>query len=425
MGQNGGADVKGVSGGCPLVKLASTYDPQTIQRTLKRLTNVALFAFIVCSVVSISAMQTAYILALVAWLIRLYLQGGNLLLRFPLLVPMCGFALASALATLTAVSPYQSLIELRNVFEATVFFLVVNHVTTEERAHTLTQVLIATGTLMALYGLTQSLAKGADFRIPGTINNYITFADLLMLIALIALAQLLFKDNRRWILWYVPALLLLTAALLMTHTRGAWLGLIAGCCVLLGLHKKRLLLALPLLVLAVLFLAPPAVKARLYSVFDLQNATAQERLYMWRSGLKIIRDHPWTGIGMGAMRQVYVWYRDPNDPRDPQKPLGHLHNNLIQIAAERGLIGLAFWLGIWAAYFCCTWSIYERLQPQQDRAKALVVGSLASVTAFHIAGLFEHNFGDSEVITLVYFLMALPFLTQRSALSTPTTGQGH
>jgi O-antigen ligase len=241
------------------------------------------------------------------------------------------------------------------------------------------------------------------------------------LIAIITLAQLLFNNNRRWILWYAPALLLLMAALLMTHTRGAWLGLIAGCCVILGFHKKRLLLALPLLVLAVLCIAPPAVKARLYSVFDLQNATAQERLYMWRSGLKIIRDHPWTGIGMGAMRQVYEWYRDPNDPRDPQKRLGHLHNNLIQIAAERGLIGLAFWLGIWAAYCCCTWSIYRCLSPQQGRAKALVVGSLASVVAFHIAGLFEHNFGDSEVITLVYFLMALPFLTQHPRTPTPAS----
>ena len=44
------------------------------------------------------------------------------------------------------------------------------------------------------------------------------------------------------------------------------------------------------------------------------------------------------------------------------------------------------------------------------RASALVVGSLASVTGFHVAGLFEYTFGDSEVIMLVYFLMALPYV---------------
>jgi hypothetical protein len=41
---------------------------------------------------------------------------------------------------------------------------------------------------------------------------------------------------------------------------------------------------------------------------------------------------------------------------------------------------------------------------------ALVVGSLAGVTGFHVAGLFEYTFGDSEVIMLVYFLMALPYI---------------
>jgi len=97
--------------------------------------------------------------------------------------------------------------------------------------------------------------------------------------------------------------------------------------------------------------------------------------------------------------------------------MGHLHNNLIQIAAERGLLGLACWLWIWVAYGYHTWRIYRRLGPEDPGAKALVVGSLASVIGFHTEGLFEHTFGDSEVITLTYFLMALPFVVQRARLS--------
>jgi hypothetical protein len=42
-----------------------------------------------------------------------------------------------------------------------------------------------------------------------------------------------------------------------------------------------------------------------------------------------------------------------------------------------------------------------------------VLGSLASVASFHVAGLSEYTFGDSEVVMLVYFLMALPFLIQK------------
>lgn len=135
---------------------------------------------------------------------------------------------------------------------------------------------------------------------------------------------------------------------------------------------------------------------------------------MWRSGWYIVRDHPWTGIGMGAMVQTYQRYREPDSPVDPRRRIGHLHNNVLQVAAERGMLGLACWLWIWGAYGYYSWIIYRRLRPEHRAARALVVGSMASVLGFHVAGLFEHTFGDTEVISLVYFLMALPFVVQRS-----------
>jgi len=332
-------------------------------------------------------------------------------------MPWGAFLLASTLATLLAVEPFESLKELRNVFEALLFYLIVNQVTTEERATTLIWVLIATSTLMALYGLSQSLTHGIDFRARGTMSIYMTFAGLLMLVDLMTVAQLLFRTHRLQMFWAVPALLVITAALLMTQTRSAWCGLIAGCCVIFGLRNKVFLLALPLVVLVVLLLIPQTIKIRALSILDRREITAQERLSMWSSGLRIIRDHPWTGIGMGAMARIYPRYREPDSPVNPTRRIGHLHNNVIQIAAERGLLGLACWLWIWLAYGYQTWLIYGRLGPEDTGAKALVVGSLASVIGFHIEGLFEHTLGASEVITLTYFQMALPFVVQRARLS--------
>jgi O-antigen ligase len=385
-----------------------------IQQILERVIVGALFAYVVCSVISISASQTAYVLALVAWAIRSYLQGATRQLHWPLLIPFSAFVLASVLATILAVEPLASLRELRNVFEILVFYLMVNHVTVEQRATTLVRVLIATTTVMALYGLSQSLTHGIDFRVRGTMSIYMTFAGLLMLVDLMAVGQILFRTHRRQLVWTIPALLLITAALLMTQTRSAWCGLIAGCFVILGLRKKVLLLAVPLGALVVLLLVPQTIKIRALSIADRREITAQERLSMWSSGIRIIRDHPWTGVGMGVMAQTYAHYREPDSPVNPNRRLGHLHNNIIQIAAERGLLGLACWLWIWGAYGYHTWRIYRRLEPEHRPAKALVVGSMASVIGFHIEGLFEYTFGDSEVIALTYFLMALPFVVQRA-----------
>ena len=43
------------------------------------------------------------------------------------------------------------------------------------------------------------------------------------------------------------------------------------------------------------------------------------------------------------------------------------------------------------------------------RERALVAGSIAAITAFLVAGMSEHNFGDSEVVMLAWMIMALPF----------------
>jgi O-antigen ligase len=261
--------------------------------------------------------------------------------------------------------------------------------------------------------LGQSVLYGPTFRINGTLSIYMTFAGILMLTATLALALLLLTSRQRMASWLVPCLLLLTAALAMTQTRGAWLGLGVGAALILGSRRRAWLLVLPMAALAVFLLAPSAVKDRMRSITDPQDVTALERLYMWGSGLQIMRDHPITGVGMNGVSQVYPAYKDPRALRERR---GHLHNNVMQVAAERGLLGLACWLWIWVAFYRYAWNIYVGLPPGLGDAKALIVGSVASVTAFHVAGLSEYTFGDSEVIMVVYFLMALPFLARRPDL---------
>jgi len=50
--------------------------------------------------------------------------------------------------------------------------------------------------------------------------------------------------------------------------------------------------------------------------------------------------------------------------------------------------------------------------PDED-ARALVLGSMAAIAAFLVAGLFEYNFGDTEVLLVALALMAVPFVVER------------
>jgi putative inorganic carbon (HCO3(-)) transporter len=386
----------------------ATYLPSP--HPLGRVTDAAILTFVAFSTVSITVAQGAILLALLTWLAALVWSQHRRRLYLPLILPMAAFFLASVLATAMAVDPYRSFGELRNFFLPAFFFVVVNHLSEEKRAISLTHVLIFVGGAMALYGLSQSFAQGEAFRIRGTMSIWMTFAGLMMLLATVSLAHLLFTPDPRLAVRLIPALLVLMAALVMTHTRGAWLGFAVGAAFILACRKRLFLVLLPILLLAIFIAAPQTVRDRMRSIVDPQDVTARERLYMWGSGLQMIRDRPWTGVGLDGVKGVYPAYRDP---RASGARWGHLHNNVIQVAVERGLIGLVCWLWLWAAFYGAAWRLYRALPDDAGHAKALVVGGLAAVSAFHVEGMFEYTFGDSEVIALLYFLMALSFLAGR------------
>ena len=114
-------------------------------------------------------------------------------------------------------------------------------------------------------------------------------------------------------------------------------------------------------------------------------------------------DAPLTGIGPGQVRRVYPDYAAPEVAN---KHRGHLHSSPIQILVERGILGLATWLGFFAAFFLHARGIHQRVAGDA-RASALVTGAIAATAGFLASGLFEHNFGDSEVLLAATFVMSL------------------
>ncbi|MBI1893174.1 MAG: hypothetical protein HYS14_03560 [Candidatus Rokubacteria bacterium] len=124
-----------------------------------------------------------------------------------------------------------------------------------------------------------------------------------------------------------------------------------------------------------------------------------------------MRQYPVTGIGPGMLSQILPRFAHP-ESRHPRS--SHVHNTPLQIAVERGVLGLGAWLWIWIAFFGHALKLWRRLPPGAMRERRLVAGSLAAVAGFLVAGLFEYNFGDSEVVMLIYAAMAMPFIAERS-----------
>jgi O-antigen ligase len=86
-----------------------------------------------------------------------------------------------------------------------------------------------------------------------------------------------------------------------------------------------------------------------------------------------------------------------------------VHSAPLQILVERGLLGLAAWLAIWVTFLTRCLGLLRRLPSEATAERMLVVGSLAAIASFLVAGLSEYNFGDSEVVMVAWALMALPW----------------
>ena len=195
-------------------------------------------------------------------------------------------------------------------------------------------------------------------------------------------------------------------ALVASQTRSAWVGALAGLVLLALLRAPRLLWLVGGAILAVLVLRPAAVTDRL----TIGDASSRDRYYMWQAGLDMVLDKPVFGQGPGMILAEYPRYRWP-EATHPMQP--HLHNNLLQVAAERGLPALAFLL--WWAIVAIAAALREarRTRASADGTGWPAAGALAALTAVFAAGLFEYNLGDSEVLMLCLLFTAVPFALAR------------
>ena len=197
-------------------------------------------------------------------------------------------------------------------------------------------------------------------------------------------------------------------ALILSRTRSAWIGVMVGLMALAWMKKPRLLVYVPGLLALALIVAPRSILDRL----TVTDASSRDRYYMWQAGLDMIADKPIFGQGTGMILEVYPKFRWPSAP-NPNAP--HLHNNFVQIAAERGLPCL-FFLGWWLFLLGReAWRVRESAHTGH-----LVLAALAATLA---AGMFEYNLGDSEVLMLILLLSALPFSTRSIAREPATRDQ--
>ncbi len=377
---------------------------------LSRFAFLCLTGFILTVPFSISLAQIFAYTGIGAWLASLWKEprpGGP---RFPLWKPFTAFAVLTFLSALLSDDPVRSLKDAKQLFQILIFYFALHAIREEREALWLVRLLLAATAVAAVYTLGVAMTRPLDLanRMSGFFSIYLTLAGFLVIAGALALAYaVLFEDGKgRW--WIYAVGLFILASLMTTFSRNAWVGIAAAAIfVVIVARSLRWAVCLVAIAAAAILLSPGAVQERVQSVGNMKDVTANERVLMWRSGLRMVADRPFAGFGLDMIKRSYTRYADP---KALKQITGHLHNNVLHIAAERGLPALAAWIWIWVAFYAAGYRRRRFFREGSFGRRFLTVAGPAAVTGFLAAGMFEYNFGDSEVVMTAYFAMALPFM---------------
>jgi len=395
---------------------------------MRLLHRVLVSGFIVGLGFSITLSESTLAALTVLWLWQLRDPDVRLHARWPLLGPALAFSALTLASALASGSVMASLWSSKKLLLIAVLYVVAN---TFERSQVDGSFLLPLGVVSAAaaaVGLVQtSFCVGHEpghgnpewffhhcHRARGFFSIYMTLAGVLSLTLLATFPWAFSAPKVRW--WFLAWWTML-AGFIATYSRGAWMGFVSGLLVMrAAIPYRRWLLVGGLAVAVVLgavTLAPYGVSKRIHRmVYFRDDKPVQERLHMWESGLEMWREHPWLGHGPGGVKRDYHRFAHPDALK---QRTGHLHNTLLQILVERGLLGLLAWLAIFGAFFR---QVGRQLRRAAASERALLWRSLAAIIAFLAAGLTEYNFGDSEVVMVAWAIMALPFTRAETAEAT-------
>ncbi len=246
-------------------------------------------------------------------------------------------------------------------------------------------------------------------RISGFMSQWMTYSGLLML-ALVSLAAYALGADRRARALAIPAAVLVFSAMYLSQTRSAVLGAIAGIAAMLAIRRPRAIVLILLIVPALYMFSPQSIRDRFSGGWNTSDPNTRNRIELFQTSMRLIGDNPWFGVGPKNVAVEAPRYRGSGE--FPDWMYQHMHNNVLQIAAERGIPGLILWLFFMGRLAWDAWRVLRRRArtPEDADATFAATAAVGCWVALMVAGVFEYNFGDSEVLILFLFTASAPYV---------------
>jgi len=246
------------------------------------------------------------------------------------------------------------------------------------------------------------------FRASGWTRHYSTYSEILQILVQLALGLALanFQNHlfNRWARLAFAATALLALGVALTAMRTVLVAMAIGVCVISfrALGRKARAISFASLLLLLSLGAFVVYQTRADKALLLQDDSSSLRVQMAKVGVGRIMLHPLFGHGMDSMQAHW------NEWGFPGRDMLHLHSTPLQLAFDRGLPALIFWLWImWT--FWRTASRGEKLwrDSSDTNRYGILLGATGACAGFFASSLVNYNFGDGEVALVFWWLLAI------------------
>ena len=257
-------------------------------------------------------------------------------------------------------------------------------------------------------GITGS-QRSHRFRASGWTRHYETFSEILQFLVQLslglALANLQNHGANRRFKFAAVAAFLLAVGVGLTAMRTALAALAVGAAVIViraarGAATRIFILAAIALVLG--FGTLVVWRTRATNALTLEDPSSSLRLRVAQVGLSRIPLHPVFGHGMDAVKRHWTEWGFPGSE------MIHLHSTPLQIAFDRGLPALLFWLWILLAFWLMTSRAEKLTRDSGDTNRhGILLGATGALAGFFTSSLINYNFGDGEVALVFWWMMGI------------------
>ncbi len=298
------------------------------------------------------------------------------------------------------------------------FIVVINAVETKQQLRFLMFFFVCAGILVALYGFYQfmfpakysgvwvdtDMFQDIRFRVYSTLENPNVLGEYFLLVIPVAFACFLNSEKMILKLFYLGATGIMMLCLILTYSRGCYIGILVAMGMFLVLLDRRFILLGILGLLLLPFVLPDTIINRFMSIGNMQDSSTSYRVYIYMGTIAMLKDYWLCGIGPGtdAFNQVYPAYAY-NSISAP-----HSHNLFLQVMCDAGICGIFVFVAIIYQYYKAAFASLTRERDKKNRT--LIIAGISAISGFMVQSLFDYTFYNYRVMLLFWIALAFGIL---------------